>query len=151
VRAVVQRVERAVVSVRGEAVGVIGRGLLVLVGVGHDDEPRDAEALAKKLVGLRIFSDDQGRMNRSIADTGGEMLIVSQFTLLADLRRGRRPSFVGAAAPDIAEPLVEEVARFVDAAGVPVATGTFGAHMKIDLTNDGPVTVLLDVVEGRLK
>jgi D-tyrosyl-tRNA(Tyr) deacylase len=79
------------------------------------------------------------------------MLIVSQFTLLADLRRGRRPSFVGAAAPDIAEPLVEEVARFVDAAGVPVATGTFGAHMKIDLTNDGPVTVLLDVVEGRLK
>lgn len=149
-RAVVQRVERAVVSVRGKTVGLIGGGLLVLVGVGHDDEPRDAAALAKKLVGLRIFSDDQGRMNRSIADTGGEMLIVSQFTLLADLRRGRRPSFVGAAAPDTAEPLVGEVARLVAAAGIPVATGTFGAHMKIDLTNDGPVTVLLDVVEGKV-
>lgn len=149
-RAVVQRVERAVVSVRGKTVGLIGGGLLVLVGVGHDDEPRDAAALAKKLVGLRIFSDDQGRMNRSIADTGGEMLIVSQFTLLADLRRGRRPSFVGAAAPDTAEPLVGEVARLVAAAGIPVATGTFGAHMKIDLINDGPVTVLLDVVEGKV-
>lgn len=137
-------------SVRGKTVGLIGGGLLVLVGVGHDDEPRDAAALAKKLLGLRIFSDDQGRMNRSIADTGGEMLIVSQFTLLADLRRGRRPSFVGAAAPDTAEPLVEEVARLVAAAGIPVATGTFGAHMKIDLTNDGPVTVLLDVEEGKV-
>lgn len=149
-RAVVQRVENAVVSVLGEPVGQIGHGLLVLVGVGHDDEPRDAEALAEKLVGLRVFSDDRGRMNRSVAETGGEMLIVSQFTLLADLRRGRRPSFVGAAAPDIAEPLVEEVARLVAAAGVPVATGTFGAHMKIELTNDGPVTVVLDVADGRV-
>lgn len=149
-RAVVQRVENAVVSVLGEPVGQIGHGLLVLVGVGHDDEPRDAEALAEKLVGLRVFSDDRGRMNRSVAETGGEMLIVSQFTLLADLRRGRRPSFVGAAAPDTAEPLVEEVARLVAAAGVPVATGTFGAHMKIELTNDGPVTVVLDVADGRV-
>jgi D-tyrosyl-tRNA(Tyr) deacylase len=150
VRAVVQRVEQAAVSVLGEAVGEIGEGLLVLVGVGHDDDPRDAQALAKKLVGLRVFSDDQGRMNRSITEAGGAMLVVSQFTLLADLHRGRRPSFVDAAAPDVAEPLVEEVARFVAGRGVPVATGTFGAHMKIELVNDGPVTIIIDVVAGKV-
>lgn len=149
-RAVVQRVEQATVSVLGETVGEIGAGLLVLVGVGHDDEPRDAQALAEKLIGLRVFPDDQGRMNRSITEAGGAMLVVSQFTLLADLRRGRRPSFVDAAAPDVAEPLVEEVARSVAGRGVPVARGAFGARMKIELVNDGPVTFVIDVVAGKV-
>lgn len=149
-RAVVQRVEQAAVSVLGETVGEIGTGLLVLVGVGHDDDPRDAQALAEKLIGLRVFPDDQGRMNRSITEAGGAMLVVSQFTLLADLRRGRRPSFVDAAAPGVAEPLVEEVAELIASRGVPVATGTFGARMKIELVNDGPVTFIVDVVAGKV-
>ena len=149
-RAVVQRVERAGVSVRGEVVGRIGVGVVVLVGVAPADRPEDAATLASKLVGLRIFPDDQARMNRSLLDIGGEALIVSQFTLLADVRRGRRPSFVGAADPDIAEPLVAAVASEVAAAGIPVATGLFGERMEVELVNDGPVTLVVDVADGKV-
>ena len=138
-------------SVSGKTVGRIGPGLLVLVGVDHHDGPADVAALAKKLVALRVFSDEQGRMNRSVADVGGEVLVVSQFTLLADLRRGRRPSFVDAAAPEIAEPLVQDVARAVAEHGIPVATGSFGAHMTIELCNDGPVTIIVDVADGKVQ
>ena len=143
-RAVVQRVTRASVEVGGRIVGHIGGGLLVLIGVGHDDEERQARWMARKLVGLRVFEDDAGRMNRSVADGGGGVLIVSQFTLLGDCRKGRRPSFVGAAPPAIASPLVDRVADLVAAEGVDVARGEFGAHMDVELVNDGPVTLVID-------
>ena len=150
-RAVVQRVARAEVVAGGEPVGRIGRGLLVLVGVAEGDGPADAEALVAKLVGLRIFPDDEGRMNRSVAEVGGEVLVVSQFTLLGDVRKGRRPSFVGAAHPDTAAPLVDLVALGVREAGVGCATGRFGASMAVDLVNDGPVTLVLEVAGGRVE
>jgi D-tyrosyl-tRNA(Tyr) deacylase len=150
-RAVVQRVTRAEVVVAGEPVGRIGRGLLVLVGVADGDGPADAEALAAKLVGLRIFPDDDGRMNRSVAEAGGEVLVVSQFTLLGDVRKGRRPSFVAAADPDVAAPLVDLVAVTIREAGVRCATGRFGASMAVDLVNDGPVTLVLEVAAGRVQ
>jgi D-aminoacyl-tRNA deacylase len=144
VRVVVQRVSSAEVEVDGEVVGSIRKGLLVLVGVGPDDIYKTAAAAARKLAALRIFSDDAGKMNLSVQDSGGSALVVSQFTLLGETSRGNRPSFVGAAAPEIAEPLVEALVRELKLAGVPVAQGRFGAHMRVSLTNDGPVTLVMD-------
>ena len=143
-RGVVQRVARAEVRVDGRTVGSIGSGMLVFVGVGEGDTADQADWLAGKLSRLRIFEDDEGRMNRSVVDVGGAVLVVSQFTLLADTSRGNRPSFIGAAAPDVAEPLVGRVAAELRALGLEVAMGEFGAHMEVDLLNDGPVTILLE-------
>ena len=144
-RAVVQRVTRASVTVEGEVVGSCGRGLLVLVGAGHDDTSETARRLAGKIARLRIFENDEGRFDRSLLDVAGEALVVSQFTLLADTSKGNRPSFVGAAAPDIAEPLVAEVVDQLRALGVTTAAGRFGARMVVELVNDGPVTIVLEV------
>jgi D-tyrosyl-tRNA(Tyr) deacylase len=149
-RAVVQRVSHARVEVGGEVVGAIDHGLAVLVGVAPGDTPDDARALATKLAGLRIFRDEAQKMNLSVADVGGGVLVISQFTLYGDTRRGRRPSFVGAAQPEIAEPLVMSVVAALDELGVPTATGSFGADMAVSLTNDGPVTLVLEVVDGRV-
>ena len=144
-RAVVQRVREASVTVDGEVVGAIGPGLLVLLGVAPIDDAAAGSWLAKKLAGLRIFEDDEGRMNRSVLDDNLEVLVVSQFTLFGDCRKGRRPSFVGAARPEHAEPLYERFCEQVTAAGVRhVARGRFGADMKVALLNDGPVTLILD-------
>lgn len=143
-RACVQRVSEASVTVDHEVVGQIGRGMLVLLGVTQDDNQRDAQFMAEKTTGLRIFEDDEGKMNRSLIDVGGEMLVVSQFTLLGDCRKGRRPSFVAAAEPELAERLYEEFVAEVEGRGVVVATGRFRAHMDVALVNDGPVTLLLD-------
>jgi D-tyrosyl-tRNA(Tyr) deacylase len=143
-RAVVQRVERASVEVGGQIVSEMGPGLLVLVGVAVDDAVGDSDELARKLVHLRIFEDDAGRMNRSLLETGGTLGVVSQFTLLADCRKGRRPSFGEAAAPEAAEPLVTAVVRAAEALGVSVVTGRFQATMRVSLVNQGPVTLLLD-------
>ena len=148
-RAVVQRVARASVRVGGETVGEIGRGLLVLVGAAVGDGPADAAALADKLAGLRIFPDEEGRMNRAVGEAGGAVLVVSQFTLCGDVRRGRRPSFTAAAPPEVAEPLVEMVVERLRRAGLPCATGRFRAHMDVELLNDGPVTLVIDVAGGR--
>jgi D-aminoacyl-tRNA deacylase len=143
-RAVVQRVTRATVTIGGDCVGTIGTGLMVLVGVALDDTEREARALAAKIAGLRIFADAAGAMNLDLAAAGGAVLLVSQFTLLADTRRGRRPSFTGAARGEHANALYERVATELRAAGVPVETGVFGADMAVELVNDGPVTILLD-------
>jgi D-tyrosyl-tRNA(Tyr) deacylase len=143
-KAVIQRVIRALVAVDGETAGAIGQGLVVLLGVAHGDSVEDARRLATKTAEMRIFEDGEGRFNLSLLDTGGEALVVSQFTLLADTRRGRRPSFVDAAPPEIAEPLVREFEDALRALGVTVASGRFGAHMHVDLVNDGPVTIILD-------
>ena len=137
-------------TVEGEVVGQIRHGLLVLVGVAPQDTVEDARVLADKLVGLRIFADDDGRMNRSVSDVAGGVLVVSQFTLYGDARKGRRPSFTGAAQPDRAAPLVDLVAECITAAGVEVATGVFGAMMAVELLNDGPVTLILEVEDGKL-
>ena len=145
-RALVQRVSRAAVHADGDLVSEIGHGLLVLLGVHHDDAEKDATYLASKLANLRIFPDDDGQMNRSVLDIGGEALVVSQFTLYADTRKGRRPSFVDAARPEVAEPLVEAVISALAGFGVPAHPGVFGAHMDVELVNDGPVTVLIDTV-----
>lgn len=143
-RVVIQRVSRASVTVDGEAVASIGRGLLALVGVAEGDDEEVALRLARKCAEMRIFTDAQGKFNLSLLDVGGEALVVSQFTLLADVRRGRRPSFVAAAAPETAEPLVEAFARALRETGVPTQTGRFGAKMAVELVNDGPVTIVLD-------
>jgi D-aminoacyl-tRNA deacylase len=148
VRAVVSRVAWARVVADGELTGEIGPGLLVLVGVTHADTGDDAAWLAAKVAGLRVFDDDGGVMNRSLADTGGGALVVSQFTLYGDARRGRRPSYVAAAPPERAAPLVEAVAKALAAAGVPVAGGRFGADMLVTSAGDGPVTILLDSARG---
>ena len=142
-RLVVQRVTRAAVRVEGAVVGEIGRGGVVLAGIGHDDAPEIVDRMADKLIGLRYFEDADGRTNLAISDAGGALLVVSQFTLYADLRRGRRPGFTGAALPDAAMPLVD---RFVERlrASVPVETGRFGAEMAVELVNDGPFTLVLD-------
>jgi D-tyrosyl-tRNA(Tyr) deacylase len=150
-RAVVQRVSRASVSVEGRVVGEIGGGLAVLLGVGDGDTEVDAAAVADKLIGLRIFADDDGKMNRSVVEHGGGVLVISQFTLLGDVRKGRRPSFVHAAAPEVADPLVQQVAERIAGHDVPVATGEFGAHMEVDLVNDGPVTIVIETAEGRIQ
>lgn len=143
-RVVAQRVSRASVTVDGRVVGEIGPGLLLLAGVARGDTEEVVRAAADKLAGLRIFPDDEGRMNRSVVDLGGSALVVSQFTLLGDARRGRRPSFTEAAPGPEAEPLVELFARELEARGVPASTGSFGAHMEVELVNDGPVTLVLD-------
>ena len=138
-------------TVAGKTVGAIGAGLVLLVGVEKGDDQRDATALAAKIASLRIFSDDEGRMNRSVLDQGGAALVISQFTLLGDVRRGRRPSFTAAAAPEIAESLIDEVARLLQVEGIRVATGSFGANMSVHLVNDGPVTILVEVRGGRVE
>jgi D-tyrosyl-tRNA(Tyr) deacylase len=148
VRAVISRVAWARVVADGELTGEIGPGLLVLVGVTHADTEDDAAWLAAKVAGLRVFNDDQGVMNRSLAETGGGVLVVSQFTLYGDARRGRRPSYLAAAPPERAAPLVEAVAKALAGAGVPVATGRFGADMRVESAGDGPVTILLDSARG---
>jgi len=144
VRAVVQRVTRAEVRAGAEVVGVVGRGYLALVGVEAGDGEPDAEYIADKIAGMRIFEDDQGKMNRSLTDVGGGVLVVSQFTLLGDCRKGRRPSFTASAPPQTAERLYLSVARRIADRGIPVATGRFRAEMEIELVNQGPVTLLLD-------
>lgn len=144
-RAVVQRVSRASVAVGGEVVGCIGAGLCVLVGVTHDDDRAAADALAAKIWGLRIMADGEGAMNRPVADVGGQVLVISQFTLYGDTRRGRRPSWAAAARAEHAAPLVEAVVERLRALGATVATGAFGADMAVELVNDGPVTLLLEV------
>ena len=143
-RAVVQRVSRARVTVDEEIVGAIGPGLLVLLGAARGDTPAEALWLAHKVANLRIFSDTDGRMNLSVKEIGGQVLIVSQFTLIANTHKGFRPSFMPAAAPEVAEPLVTQFTEAVASEGVPVATGLFGAHMVVELVNDGPVTILLE-------
>jgi D-aminoacyl-tRNA deacylase len=148
-RAVVSRVTRARVLVDGEVVGKIGPGLSVLVGVTHADTAADADWLARKIANLRVFDDDEGRPNRSVLDAGGEVLVVSQFTLYGDASAGRRPSYIDAARPEQAEPLVAEVASRLEALGTQVATGRFRAYMLVEQTGDGPFTILLDSVSGR--
>ncbi len=143
-RLVVQRVARAAVRVDERTVGEIGKGLMVLVGVGVDDEERDAETAAEKIANLRIFADGEGLMNRSALDVGAGVLLVSQFTLHGDARKGRRPSFITAAREDVAKPLYERVGVLLERAGLRVRYGVFGAHMDVELVNDGPVTILLD-------
>ncbi len=143
-RAVIQRVEKASVSVEGEIKGQIGAGFLVLIGVEEGDGDADFRYIAEKAPNLRVFEDEQGKMNRSLLDVGGEVLAVSQFTLLGDARGGRRPSFITAARPETADPMYERLVADWRARGIRVETGVFGAHMKVSLVNDGPVTILLD-------
>jgi len=143
-RAVVQRVSQASVSVGGEVIGAIGRGVVVLVGITHGDTEEQAEWLARKVAGLRIFEDAAGRMNAGLLDVEGEALVISQFTLCADARKGRRPSFTAAAPPEVAEPLVTHFTQALSQTGVPVQSGQFGAHMLVEIHNDGPVTILLE-------
>ena len=147
-RLVLQRVARARVQVGGETVGEIGRGVLVLAGVERGDGPAEVAAAVRKLAGLRLFEDEAGRMNLSTTEVGGAFLVVSQFTLAGSLLRGRRPSFDGAAPPEVAEPLVEALAAALRAAGLPVATGRFRAYMEVELVNDGPVTFVLELPPG---
>jgi len=146
-RALLQRVTRASVAVDGLEVAAIGPGLLVLLGVGHGDDDATADALARRVTELRIFEDDAGRTNRSLLETGGACLVVSQFTLYADTRRGRRPGFTDAAPPDVARPLWLRVADGIRARGVEVGVGAFGAAMAVELVNDGPFTIWLDTAE----
>lgn len=146
-RALLQRVSSAEVSVQGDTVGEIGLGLVVLLGVGPDDDAATADALARRVTELRIFRDDEGRTNRSLLDVTGAVLVVSQFTLFADTRRGRRPGFTGAAPPELAEQLYERFAAALRELEVPVATGRFGAEMAVSLVNDGPFTLWLDTAE----
>lgn len=143
-RVVLQRVRRARVVVESQIVGEIGHGLLVLLGVAPTDTAEQARWLAEKIVGLRVFEDDAGKMNRDVTEVGGGVLVVSQFTLYGECAKGRRPSFIGAAAPDLAVPLYEAFVNAVRAQGVPTATGRFGAMMQVELVNDGPVTLILD-------
>jgi D-tyrosyl-tRNA(Tyr) deacylase len=143
-RAVVQRVSRAEVSVGGKCLGRIGRGFAVLLGVAREDAETDAEFVADRILGLRVFADDAGKMNLALGAVGGELLVISQFTLLADTSGGRRPSFVRAAPPELALPLYEHFLSLVRGHGVKVETGEFGAHMELALVNEGPVTIILD-------
>lgn len=147
-RCVVQRVSRASVTVAGERVSEIGRGFMVLVGALEGDGEEDARYCADKIAGLRVFEDDAEKMNLSVADVGGEVLLVSQFTLLGDARHGRRPSFSHAARPEVAEPLCDRVRDLLIERGVPTCTGRFRTHMEVELVNDGPVTILLDSRRG---
>ncbi len=143
-RAVVQRVSKASVSVDGEVVGTIGPGLVVFVGVTHDDGDKEARFLAGKIAHLRIFADDEGKFNRSALDVGGEALVVSQFTVYGDARKGRRPNFGQAAPPETAEPLIERLVFFLQEEGLRIETGVFGAMMMVETHNDGPVTIIIE-------
>lgn len=143
-RAVIQRVSSARVVVAGETVGAIEQGLLVLLGVTHTDTESEARWLAEKIAGLRIFQDDDGKMNRDVAEVGGKVLVVSQFTLYGECQKGRRPSFIDAARPEQAEPLYESFVNAFKAVGIRTATGRFGAMMQVELINDGPVTIIID-------
>lgn len=144
-RAVVQRAKHASVTVDGEVIGEIGQGLCVLVGVTHDDVEADAVKLAEKLWKLRIFSDAEDKMNLSVADVGGEVLVISQFTLYGDAKKGNRPSFMNAARPELAEPLIQVTVERLEELGAVVPTGRFGTDMKVELLNDGPVTIILEI------
>jgi D-tyrosyl-tRNA(Tyr) deacylase len=152
-RAVIQRVKRGSVSIAGEIVGQCGQGYVILLGVGQGDTALQADYLINKIVGLRIFEDEAGKMNLAISDLNppGQILLISQFTLYADTRKGRRPSFINAAAPDLAAPLVDYVVAKLQAAGLQVETGRFGAEMQVEILNDGPVTIMLDSAEANLK
>ena len=143
-RAVLQRVRRGRVSVDGETIAAIERGLVILIGVGHSDTASEAEWLAEKCAVLRVFEDEQGKTNLSVQDVGGEVLVISQFTLYADTRKGRRPSFIDAASPEIAQPLVDHFVNHLEGLGVSVQKGVFGAHMLVEIENDGPVTIILE-------
>ena len=143
-RVLIQRVSRASVTIDGQTISSIGKGLLILWGVGRGDGEAQAAFLAEKVVNLRIFEDDQGKTNLSILDVKGEAILVSQFTLYADTRKGRRPSFTDAALPDAAEPLVDRFVELLRGHGVPTQTGRFGAHMEVEIHNDGPVTIWLE-------
>lgn len=149
-RVVVQRVGEATVSVDGQTVERIGRGLVVLVGIAAEDSTEDVSAMCAKLISLRIFQDGDRKMNRSVVDVEGEILVVSQFTLLADVRKGRRPSWAGAADPEHAQPLIDELVQGLRSAAVPVRAGIFGASMQVALTNDGPVTIVVDTDRGQI-
>jgi D-aminoacyl-tRNA deacylase len=143
-RALLQRVSKASVTVENKVISEIGKGLVVLLGIGHGDREEQAAFLAEKISNLRIFEDAQGKTNLSILDVKGEAIVVSQFTLYADARKGRRPSFIDAALPDVAEPLVERFVELLRGHGVPTQTGKFGAHMAVEIHNDGPVTIWLE-------
>lgn len=143
-RALLQRVSSGKVTVDDQTIAQIGRGLVILLGIGQEDGEDQAAYLTEKIANLRIFEDDQGKTNLSILDVGGEAIVVSQFTLYADTRKGRRPSFVYAGAPDMAEPLVQRFAELLRGHGVPTQTGQFGAHMLVEIHNDGPVTIWLE-------
>jgi D-aminoacyl-tRNA deacylase len=143
-RVVLQRVSRGRVSVAGRTLAEIGPGVVILLGIGTGDGEEQARYLAEKIAHLRIFEDEQGKINRSLLDVGGQAILVSQFTLYADTRKGRRPSFTGGAPPEIASPLVERFAGLLSALGVPTQTGQFGAHMLVEIFNDGPVTIWLE-------
>lgn len=144
-RAVIQRVTRASVTVEGDRVSEIKDGLLILLGIGPDDNEENARAMTKKIAALRIFQDEADKMNLSVRDIGGSAIVVSQFTLYADCRKGNRPSFVGAAAPALASPLVDRFVELLEEQGVPSQTGVFGAHMDVELLNSGPVTIILEM------
>ncbi len=144
-RVVLQRVKRGSVTVDGTQIAAISRGLVILLGIGPDDSQETARAMAEKVAALRIFEDQEGKMNLSVRDAAGEAIVVSQFTLYADTRKGRRPSFTGAADPQLARPLVERFAALLGELGVPTQTGEFGADMQVEILNDGPVTILLEL------
>lgn len=144
-RAVLQRVRRGKVTVEGNTVAEINAGMVILLGIGHNDTIEKARTLAEKVSFLRIFEDEQGKMNRSLRDVGGSAIVVSQFTLYADTQRGRRPSFTDAALPDIARSLVDQFAQLLQEQGVPTQTGVFGAYMQVEIENDGPVTIVLEL------
>lgn len=143
-RALLQRVSKASVRVEGQTISLIGRGLLILLGIGHHDGEEQAKFLAEKIANLRVFEDEQGKTNLSILDVEGEAIVVSQFTLYADTRKGRRPSFIEAALPEVAEPLVNRFVELLGGHGVPTQTGKFGTHMDVEIHNDGPVTIWLE-------
>ena len=143
-KAVLQRVRHGRVSVDGDTIATIEHGMVILIGIGKADTVREAEWLAEKCAVLRVFEDEQGKTNLSVQDVGGEMLVVSQFTLYADTRKGRRPSFINAAPPEIAQPLVDHFVNYLGRLGVSVKKGVFGAHMLVEIENDGPVTIILE-------